>query len=395
MENTFHKIIVMPDVKGKTLRDALETEVIKSTGPGYQFREQDLGEVPGPGNKVNRKMVTAGMKIDALEQLSRMFAASRTKANLYTTYPMALQVLLDKLGILADGPLGFVDFDQPTSRIVIFKGKEVRVTREVDVAEPDKDPDRSTLAMDIYRTLLFYNETYPEERVNKLVLAGSSGNPQTVDKLKEKTAAEIIPLAPEELFPGIEETSHPHPGCLGLALVNPDDFDFGFVPFSVVEKRKTRRTLGLSSSVSLGVLLICALAISRYSFDLRDLNVYHGGIKGKIKMKEDRLRDLTLEFVSQSIETSQPPWSEILMELAAVVPQGVALKTLTLKKVRNVWQGNVTGIAHGSDEINSLLMVEELQSNFVQSPLFTNAKLAKRELQAKSVAFEITYQLNR
>jgi len=111
-------------------------------------------------------------------------------------------------------------------------------------------------------------------------------------------------------------------------------------------------------------------------------------------MKEDRLKEMPLEFVSQSIETSQPPWSEILLELAAVVPPGVALETFTLKKVKRAWRGEVTGVADGTDEINSLLLVEEVQNNFVQSPLFGGVKLTERELQGKQVAFKIIYQLD-
>jgi Tfp pilus assembly protein PilN len=103
---------------------------------------------------------------------------------------------------------------------------------------------------------------------------------------------------------------------------------------------------------------------------------------------------MPLEFISQSIETTQPPWSEVLLELAAVVPSGVALKTLTLKNIKRIWRGEVTGIADGSDEINSLLQVEELQNNFSKSPLFTSVKLIERELQGKQVAFKIIYQLD-
>ncbi len=394
LDNTFHKTFVIPDMKSNMVKSALETEVIKTLGNDYQFGDRDLGQIPGPGNKVNRKMMSAGIKRNALEELSKMFASSRITPNLFTTYPLALERLLDGLGVVGEEPLGFIEIDYPTTRIVIFKGKDIRVTREVNATEQEKDPDRSALATDIYRTLLFYNEAYPEERVNRLLFAGSSTVPGTVEHLKQKTGAEIVPFGPETLFQGLEEAVHIHPGCLGLALLDPAHFDFTFVPFSVQEKRKTKRTLILTSSVCAGILLMCLLAISRFSLNLKNLDVYHKGIDGEIRMKEDRLRDLALEFVSQSLETSQPPWSQILMELAAVVPQGVALKTFTLKTVKGAWRGEVTGVADGSDEIKSLLLVEQVQNNFIQSPLFQGVKLTEKELQGKSVQFKIIYQLN-
>jgi len=171
-------------------------------------------------------------------------------------------------------------------------------------------------------------------------------------------------------------------------------FDLGFVPLSVQQKRKIEKTLALSCTITLGILLIVLMAVSRLSLNLKNLNVYDGGIKGEIKMKEDRLKELGLEFVSHSIETSQPPWSEILLEMAAVVPPGVVFKSFTLKKVKRVWRGEIVGLAEGSDEISSLLLVEKVQNNFTRSPLFKGVRVAERELQGKRVEFRIGYQLN-
>jgi hypothetical protein len=394
LENTFHKIFIMPDLKKKMFNPALETEVVKAFGKGYQFKHQDLGEVPGPGNKVNRKVMTAGIKGNNLEELSKIFVHSRVKPNIFTTYPVALLALLERLELSSEEPLGFLELDFPTSRIVIFKEDEIRVAREVNVLEEEKDPDRSALAKDIYRTLLFYTETYPNEMVTRLVLAGNSTTSKTVNILAQKTGAQIIPFSPQTIVEESKQIPHIHPGCLGLALLDPNRFYFGFVPISVQEKRKIRKTLTLSSSLILGILLIFALAISRFSLNLKNLNAYHGGIKGEIKMKEDRLKELGLEFVSHSIETSQPPWSEILLEMAAAVPPEVFFESFTLKKVKKVWRGEIIGIAEGSDEISSLLLVEKVQNNFNKSPIFNGVKLTEKELQGKRIEFKIIYQLN-
>jgi len=392
LENTFHKILIMPDMKSKMLKQALETEVIKAFGNDYQFKHQDLGEVPGPGNKVNKKIMTIGIKRNRLEELSQMFAGSRIKPNIFTAYPVALQTLLEKMGLLSEEHLAFVEIAHPRSRIVIFKGKEIRVTRELSLADKEKDTQISALAKDIYRTLLFYTESFPNQQVAKLVIAGNSTTSEILEDLGQKTGAEIIPFVPESIE-GMKEIPYIHPGCLGLALVKPAGFEFGFVPFSIQEKRKTKKTLALSSSVFLVVLLVFALIISRLSFDLKDLNAFQAGTKGEIKLREDRLKELALEFVSQSLEISQPPWSVILLELSAVVPSGVTLKSFTLKKVRKGWQGQVEGVAVGDDEITSLLMVEETEKNFNQSPIFTGVKLTKKELVGIKAEFKIIYQL--
>jgi hypothetical protein len=394
LENTFHKAFVVPNMKKKMLHSTVETEVIRAFGNDYQFKEMDLGEVRGPGNKVNRKIMTVGLKRDTLEELSRIFANSKNEPGMYTTYPMALKTLLERLGALGEDPLAFMELNNPVSRVVVFRGEEIRLTRELPTSDKEKDSENSALAKDIYRTLLFYNDSYPEERVKKIMFAGSLTSPEIEKNSHQKTAAEIIPFAPENFFHTVEGQPELHPGCLGLALLNPERCDFAFVPFSVQEKRKVKKNLALSISTSLGILLLFALIISRFSLDLRNLDMFHRGIHGEIRMKEDRLKEMSLEFISQSIETSQPPWSEILLELAAVVPQGVALKTFTLKKVKRNWLGEVTGIAEGEDEINSLLQVEEMQTSFVQSPLFKGVKLVERELKGRQVKFKIIYQLD-
>ncbi len=393
LENTFHKVFTIPDLKGALLRSALETEVVKTFGSDYQFKQLDLGEILGHANRVSRKMMTAGIKRSTLEELANMFGSSRTKPKLYTSYPAALQTLLDGLGDLTDDPLGFMELDYPKSRITIFKGKEVRLTREVDALEESKDPDRSALAMEIYRTILFYNDSFPDERISRLIFAGNSTTPEMVENLKRKTGADIIPFIPEKIFQGIEEIPYVHPGCLGLALADPDHFSYGFIPLSVQDKNKAKKMMSLCFSVSLGVFLIFASIVSKLSLDLKNTNLYQGGLKGEIKQKEDQLKELGSEFIAHSIETSQPPWPQILMEQAAVVPLGVTLKTLSLKKIKNKWNGEITAVADGSDEIQSLLLVEEMQNNFARSPFFENVKMTKRELQGTLVSFVIIYQL--
>ena len=160
LEHTFHKVFSVPDMKGKMLKSALETEVNKTFGNEYQFKQFDLGEILGPANRTSRKMMTAGIKRNTLEELTNIFAGFRTRPKLYTSYPVALQVLLEELGDLTDDPLGFMELDYPKSRITILKGKEIRLTREVDALEESKDPDRSALAMEIYRTILFYTTLF-------------------------------------------------------------------------------------------------------------------------------------------------------------------------------------------------------------------------------------------
>jgi hypothetical protein len=393
VDKTIHKTFTLPNLKGRMLNEAVKNEVIKAFGNGYQFEQQDLGEIAVFGSKANRNTMVVGIERKTLEEISEIFANSSVKPSIFTTYPAALQMLLKETGLLSEESLGFVEMSHPRSRIVIFKGKEIRLTRELPLAEGEKDPESSALAKDIYRTLLFYTESFPNEKVTKLVVTGNSGTSETLENLKQKTGAEICPFSSQPLFQGIEDTSAIYPGCLGLALTDPAHFSFKFMPFSVQEKKKIKKVVTRFSFIFLGILVIFGLIVFRFTLDLRQLNIYQGGIKGEIKMKEDRMKELSLELVSHSIENSQPNWSEILLELAAVVPPGVSLKSMTIRKAKNGWAGEVCGTAEGSDEIASLVLVEELQSNFLKSPLFTGTKVAEKKLEGDKITFKISYQL--
>jgi len=393
LENTFHKTFILPDMKSNMLKGAVENEVIKEFGNDYLFEQLDLGEMTVSGAKPNRRIMTAGIERKALEQLSDTFADSKIKPNIFTTHPAALQVLLEKLGLSDDKPQGFVEIAHPRSRIVVFKGKEIQLTRELPLAEKEKDPESSALAKDIYRTLLFYGESYPNQKVTRLVISGNSCTTEIVENLRQKAGVEIILFSPETIIKDIEDNSQIHPGCLGLALLDPGSFHFGFVPFSVQEKKKFTKMVTLLSSAFFGILLIVVLVIFRFSLNLKDLDAYQGGIKGEIKMKEDRMKELSLELVSHSIETSQPHWSEILLELAAAVPTGISLESMTMRKSKKGWRGELYGAAKGPDEITSLVLVEGIQDNFNQSPLFTQVKVTEKKLEGKRITFKITYQL--
>jgi hypothetical protein len=392
VDKTFHRTFTLPNLKGKTLSEAVKNEVVKAFGNNYQFEQQDLGEVVVPGSKASRIITTAGIERKTLEELSQIFAGFSIKPSIFTTYPLALQTLLEKMGLLSDEALGVVEISHPRSRIVFFKGKETRLIRELPLAEGEKDPESSALAKDIYRTLLFYTETFPNEKVAKIVIVGNSITSEISENLTQKAGVEILSFSAQPLFQGIEDTSI-YPGCLGLALINSSRFSFKFIPFSVQEKGRIKKRVTLFSFIFLGILLFFVLFIFRLSWNLRDLNIHQVGTKGEIRMKEDRMKDLALEFVSHTVDASQPAWSEILMELAAVVPSGVSFKSMTIRKAKNGWSGEVTGVAEGEDELASLVLVEELQNNFSKSPLFTGIKMVEKKLEGEKITFKITYQL--
>ncbi len=393
VDRTFHKTFIVPNITGNILDKSIKNEVIKAFGRDFQFEHKDLGEIVAPHTRVNKKIMTAGVERGALEELALVFAHFSIRPKIYTTYPIAIQMLLEKVGLLPEESLAFVEISHPKSRMVIFKGKEIRMTRELSLSEGDKDQVDSFFAKDLQRTLRFYTESFPGERVTKLVVLDHFITTDTLENLKQKTGADIIPFSSQPFFREIEDGSRIYPGCLGLALLNPTDCHFKFMPCSVQEKKKMKKTVSLFSSIFLGLVIILGLVIFRYSLDLRQLSIYRGGIKGEIRLKEDRLRELSSELVSHSLEISQPHWSETLLELGAIMPAGVSLKSMTIKKAKNGWTGEVDGWVEGVDQFTSLFLVEQLQINFLKSPLFSGAKIVDKQLEGENVAFKITYQL--
>lgn len=388
IEGSVHKTILLPSLKKKLLPEAVEKETKKFLEEESEYTYEELGQVEETTTGIQNKMMVVGLGRKHLEELASLLTSYKAKSIFFTTYPIAVRVLLEQTGELKENEtVAFVDVSGERSRILIFKGKEIRITRGLPLGSEEGKGVTERLIKDIRQTVLFYTENYPQDKITKIVLGGSFKPSDFVEALKKQVDLNIVPLWAEEVFEGSNEELLTFPGCLGLALLNPMKFHFSLVPVSIKEKKKNRKTAAMLASVFAFVVLLILGANLKYSLDWLGLLDKERAVQGEIKKRETELKELATELISDSVE-KQPAWAEFLLELARVIPEDITLNSLTVKKSGKKWKGELTGLIQGYDNVERFYRAEELRILINQSSSWTNPVL-ERKLEGDDLKFKI------
>ncbi len=388
IEGSVHKTIFMPPLRGNLLKSSIQQETKKIFEEESEYLYEELGQVETGTAGTQAKIMVVGLGRKHLEELVSLFSNFKTKPSIFTTYPMAVRTLLEKLGELKENEnVAFVDVSGDKSRILIFKGKEIRITRGLPLNVEEKSAETERLIKDIHQTILFYTENFPQDKIEKIIVGGSFKPSDFLEALKKKVDLKVVPVWAEEIFQGSNEELLTYPGCLGLALLTPKKFQFSLVPASIKEKRKNRKIATLLVSVFIGITLFILGVNLKYSLDWLNLLDDEKAVQGEIKKKESALKELSAELIYNSVE-AQPAWTDFLLELARLVPDDITLNSLTVKKTGKKWQAEVNGIIQGKDKVESFFRAEELRILFNQSTLWANPNL-ERKLEGDNLKFKV------
>lgn len=392
IEGSVHKTVLLPPLKKKLLPDAVEKETKKFLEEESEYTYEEFGQIEEATVGIQTKVMVVGFGRKHLEELASLFSNYKAKSTFFTTYPIAVTVLLEQTGELKENEtVAFVDVSGERSRILIFKGKEVRIARGLPLGSEEGRGITERLIKDIHQTILFYTENYPQDKISKIVLGGSFKPSDFIEALKKQVDLNIVPLWTEEVFQGSNEELLTYPGCLGLVLLNPKKFNFSLVPVSIKEKKKNKKMAVMLSSIFMVVILLIIGANLKYSLDWLRLLDNERAVQGEIKKRETELKGLATELISDSVE-KQPAWTEFLLELAYVIPEDITLNSLTVKKAGKKWKGELTGIIQGYDKVEGFYRAEELRILFHQSSTWTNPIL-ERKLEGDNLKFKIDLML--
>jgi len=392
IEGSVHKTILLPPLKKKLFYEAVEKETKKFLEEASEYTYEELGQAEDTTAGIQTKMMVACLGRKHLEELASIFSNYKARSIFFTTYPIAVRVLLEQTEELKENEtVAFVDVSGERSRILIFKGKEIRITRGLPLGSEEGKGVTERLIKDIHQTILFYTENYPRDKITKVVLGGSFKPSDFIEALKKQVDLDIIPLWTEEVFQGSNEELLTYPGCLGLALLNPKKFHFSLVPLSIKEREKNKKMVTWLASVFILVVLFILGANLKYSLDWLSLLDKERAVQGEIKKRETELKGLAKELISDSVE-KQPAWTEFLLELASVIPEDITLNSLTVKRAGKKWKGELTGIIQGYDNVERFYRAEELRILLNQCSTWTNPIL-ERKLEGDNLKFKIDLML--
>jgi len=392
IEGSVHKTIFMPPLKGNLLKSSIQQETKKIFEEESEYLYEELGQVEVETAGTQAKVMVVGLGRKHLEELVSLFSNFKTKPSIFTTYPLAVRTLLEKIGELkGDENVAFVDVSGDRSRILIFKGKEIRITRGLPLKMEEGVGETDRLIRDIHQTILFYTENFPQDKIEKIVVGGSFKPSDFLEALKKKVELKVVPVWAEEIFQGSNEELLTYPGCLGLALLTPKKFQFSLVPTSIKETRKNRKIATILVSVFVGITLFILGANLKYSLDWLNLLDDEKAVQGEIKKRENELKELSAELIYNSVE-AQPAWTDFLLELARLVPDDITLNSLTVKRAGKKWQAEINGIIQGEDKVESFYRAEELRILFNQSTIWASPNL-ERKLEGENLKFKVNMTL--
>jgi hypothetical protein len=392
IEGSTHKTVFLPPLKGKLLKSSIQQETQKIFEEESEYLYEELEQVEEGTAGTQAKVMVVGLGRKHLEELVSLFSNHKTKPSIFTTYPLAVRTLLERIGELKENEnVAFVDVSGDKSRILIFKGKEIRITRGLPLNMEEGVGETDRLIKDIHQTVLFYTENFPQDKIEKIIVGGSFKPSDFLEALKKKVDLKVVPVWAEEIFQGSNEELLTYPGCLGLALLTPKKFQFSLVPTSIKEKRKNKKMATLLAAVFIGVVLFILGANLKYSLDWLRLLDDEKAVQGEIKKRENELKELSVELVSNSVE-AQPSWTDFLLELARLVPDDITLNSLTVKRAGKKWQAEINGIIQGEDKVESFYRVEELRILFNQSTIWASPNL-ERKLEGDNLKFKVNMTL--
>lgn len=392
IEGSVHKTVFIPPLKGNLLKSSIQQETKKIFEEESEYLYEELGQVEEGDAGTQAKVMVVALGRKHLEELVSLFSNYKTKPSIFTTYPLAVRTLLEKIGELkGDENVAFVDVSGDRSRILIFKGKEIRITRGLPLKMEEGVGETDRLIKDIHQTVLFYTENFPQDKIEKIVVGGSFKPSDFLEALKKKVELKVVPVWAEEIFQGSNEELLTYPGCLGLTLLTPKKFQFSLVPTSIKEKRKNKKMATLLVAVFIGAVLFILSANLKYSLDWLRLLDDEKAVQGEIKKRENELKELSAELIYNSVE-AQPAWTDFLLELASLVPDDITLNSLTVKRAGKKWQAEINGIIQGEDKVESFYRAEELRILFNQSTIWASPNL-ERKLEGDNLKFKVNMTL--
>ncbi|MCJ7498590.1 MAG: hypothetical protein MUO78_10745 [candidate division Zixibacteria bacterium] len=392
IEGSVHKTVFIPPLKGNLLKSSIQQETKKIFEEESEYLYEELGQVEEGDAGTQAKVMVVALGRKHLEELVSLFSNYKTKPSIFTTYPLAVRTLLEKIGELkGDENVAFVDVSGDRSRILIFKGKEIRITRGLPLKMEEGVGETDRLIKDIHQTVLFYTENFPQDKIEKIVVGGSFKPSDFLEALKKKVELKVVPVWAEEIFQGSNEELLTYPGCLGLTLLTPKKFQFSLVPASIKEKRKNKKMATLLVAVFIGAVLFILSANLKYSLDWLRLLDDEKAVQGEIKKRESELKELSAELIYNSVE-AQPAWTDFLLELARLVPDDITLNSLTVKRAGKKWKAEINGIIQGEDKVESFYRAEELRILFNQSTIWASPNL-ERKLEGDNLKFKVNMTL--
>lgn len=404
-----HRLIDLPPMSKKEMEVVVPREI--------KYEIADLGE----DLSFDYQTVEGGaMVVAAPDQFTRDYLSlvedAGLKCSVFATIPLALSNLLKLKGGPAFSPSLFVHLGGGNYYIAVCSEDKLFFASAYPL-QPGGDRDVERVAARVIESISFFKDRFHQE-ISGTILSGDADKLDILaEALKQEsgTAVEIFnPMGALDITRLGEEAqmfqnlipSFAVP--IGLALKGKKNFQMNLL--STSRGRALAPRWGAPKKVALAAVIFSFFSFMIMTYVFVGLSKAERHYQRKLEMLGSSISKLTSslgecneiekkrevyqtrgEFL-QGLEERSILWSKAFEELRALVPDGIAFRSLDIERVKDRWQVSIIGETAASDLLASITACDRFFSALRKSPFFTNVSCQQPLISSPSETkgFEIT-----
>lgn len=403
-----HRLIELPPLTRRELSIALPREV------DYEMSNLIEGDFDYAYQLVEGGAMVAAASRKVIRGCLEVAEEAGLRCSVLTTVPSALLNLLKLKGRYLVGPTLFVHVGGRTCHLSIGEGERLMFATSMpaqgEEGELDKLVSRAARAAFLFRERYGRKVSYvmvsgEPERLTRLAGGLRDGLGIAVEIFDHKGALDTSPLG-EEM--GLFQSLVPSFAVpIGLALKRPKDFQLNLLsggvgrPLFGMGRAKEVIALALSGLILIGLISYSSIELGeverRYEASLaelksslerlRSMREESEGIKREREVYASRLKLLRRLGVRGEL------WARALEALRGAVPEGIVLRSVTIKREGAAWRMSLRGEVEAEELLESVTLYNRFLSNLRRCPFFKNPQAGPLQPSAEGRRFEVSCEL--
>lgn len=380
--------MTLPPMPAKELEDAVRWSAVRALPFPVEEAILDHRLLPGTtGEEEQTVLVAAVHRPFVMEAVGVLMEAGLTPVQV-SIIPLALAGIMQALPVEPDEANLCLDLRPHAATLTFCRGRDLRLVRlvtpdaEAAAIDQEEEDQLKRLIDEIWLSLAYYQERFPEEKIHRLWIAGPLNDLQRVEPaLRDAVGIPVECVDLSTVFPEGKDGPLP-PGLAAAAGVFLEPWEMNLLPLDVrrAPQMKMVRTWTryVATAALLGILAWIGIEnlIVRYKRQevadqqavLQRLTPLAQELTRTQEARQSRIPQL--HIYEEPLAYSRR-WLGALKELSALTPPAVTITALESNNTEGI---KVKGLAF-ADKEPSEVALSEFMTNLSHSPYFQNVQL--------------------